>query len=165
MKWGSASGRLPSPWASSTSKGPAPRNGISQLIVALLESMISCLKGRLGNGIWQTKLTSMVRNSRQHWTRSGSLVFAEGRIGSKTLRLRRGNTCILVWIFLPRCFLCSSWWCADTEDDVEETSGYRFSPIKVCCNHSTDFLVDMCTCTITYVNSDIAGKRVGEIIT
>jgi hypothetical protein len=34
--------------------------------------------------------------------------------------------------------------------------------MEVCCEASTDFLVELFRFTITYVGPDIAGKRVGE---
>jgi len=74
----------------------------------------------------------------------------------------RGNSHTLVGILSPWCFFCSSWWCVDPEDNKEETLGHRSSPIKVRCDAPTDFLVEPCSFTIPYVDSDIAGKRVGE---
>jgi len=104
----------------------------------------------------------MVRNSRQHWTSSRRLAFADRRLGSKKPRLSRGNLCTLVFISSPRCFFRSSWWCVDPEDDEEGTSGHRSPPIKVRCDASNYYHVEPFRLTIVYVDPDIAGKRVGE---
>jgi len=118
--------------------------------------------GRFQNGTCQTRLTSMVRNSRQHWTSLQRLVFAEGRMGSKKPQLRRGNSCTLVYISLPWCFFCSAWRCVDPEDDEKATSGHRSSPIKVHCYTLTSILIEPFSFTMAYVDPDIAGKRVDE---
>ena len=68
----------------------------------------------------------------------------------------------MVCISSPQCLICCSWWCVDTEDNKEETSGSRCSPIKEHCDDSTDFLVEPFSFTIAYVDPDIARKRVGE---
>jgi len=93
---------------------------------------------------------------------SQRLVFTKGRRGSKKPRLKRENSCTLVCISSPWCFFCSSWWCVDAEDDKDETSGHRSSPLKVRCDASTDFLDKPFSCTIIYVDPNIAAKRVGE---
>jgi len=162
MKWGSAAGRLPSPWTTSTRKTLGPSNGVSSSNFAVLESVIWSRKVLLWNGTWQTGSTSIVREARQRRTNSLRLAFADGRIGSKKPRLRRGNLCPLVCISSPRCFFCSSWWCVGPEDDKEETSGHRSSPMNMRCDASTDFLVNPFSFTITDVDPNIAGKMVGE---
>jgi len=104
----------------------------------------------------------MVRSSRQRWTSSQMLAFTEESEGSKKPRLRRGNSCTLVCISSPPWFFCSSWWCVDPEDNDEETSGDRSSPIEVSCDVPTNFHVEQFIFTIAYVDPDIAGKRVGQ---
>ena len=162
MKWGCASGWLPRPCASSRCMAPALSRRISQSIIAWLESVIGRLNGRFGNSTWQTRLTSMVRDCRQHWMSSQRLALAEWTIGSKEPQLRRSNLCTMVCISLPRSFLCCCEWCVDTVDDKEETSGHKASQKMVRCNASTDFLLEPISYAITYVDPDIAGKRVGE---
>jgi len=65
----------------------------------------------------------------------------------------------------PQCFFCPSRCCVDPEDNKGETTGHRSSRIKVRCDTSNNFLVEPCSVTIAYVDSDIAGKRLGENIT
>jgi len=69
-----------------------------------------------------------------------------------------------MWVCIssPRGFFCSSEWWVDTEDYTEETSGHRSSPITVCGGTQTKFLVQSSSFTISYVESNVAGKRVGE---
>jgi len=69
---------------------------------------------------------------------------------------------MLVCISLSWSFFCSSWRCVDPEDNVEESPSHMSSPIKVRCDASTDFVVKPFSFTITYVDPDIAGKRVSE---
>jgi hypothetical protein len=64
---------------------------------------------------------------------SQRFAFTERRTGSEKPQRRRGNSCMLICISLPQCFFSSCGWCVDTEDDKEETSGHRSSPIKVWC--------------------------------
>jgi len=99
---------------------------------------------------------------REHWTSSRRGTFHKGRIRSKKPLPRRANLCTLGCISSPRCFICPSWWCVDPEDDVEETSAYRSSPIKVRYDVSTDYIVEPFSFTITYMDPDIAGKSVHE---
>jgi len=69
---------------------------------------------------------------------------------------------MLVCSASPQWFLCSSWWCVDTEDDKEGTSGHRSLQIKWCGDSSTDFIVKPFSFTITYVDPDVAGKWVAD---
>ena len=124
--------------------------------------MIGLLKGRLWNGSCQARLTSMVRNSRQHWMTSRRLAFAEQRTGSNKLSLSRAISYKSVCISSPQCSIWSSWLGVDTEDVEEETLGHRTSPIMERCGASTDLLVEPSSFDITYVDPDIAGMRVGE---
>jgi len=114
-------------------------------------------KGRVGNSTWQTGLSPLVRSSKKHWTSYWWLAIAERTIESMESQLRSGISSMLVWISLPRCFFCSSWWCADSEDDKEETSGHRSCLITLRFHALTDFHVAPCSFTITYVNPEIAG--------
>jgi len=107
----------------------------------------------------------MGRHWRQHWTSVRRLAFTEGRIGLKKPRQQSGISSTLVCISSPRWFICSSWRCVDPDDDEEETSGDRSLSIKVRCDASTDFFVESFSFTISYVDPDIAGNRVGEINT
>ncbi|KAF8538192.1 hypothetical protein BDD12DRAFT_885850 [Trichophaea hybrida] len=50
----------------------------------------------------------------------------------------------------------------NTEDAMEETLGHKSSPIKVYCNILANSLVELYSFTITYIDSHVAGKRVGE---
>jgi len=57
----------------------------------------------------------------------------------------------------------------DTDDDKEETFGLDMAyvdimggPMKVCCDASTDFLLQQFTFGIAYVDPNIGGKRVGN---
>jgi len=75
---------------------------------------------------------------------------------------RKKNLLHLGMYFIAPMLLCSSWWCVYPEDDKEETSGHRSSQINVCCDTLTNFLVELFSFTIAYVDPDIAGKRVGE---
>jgi len=124
--------------------------------------VIYSLKGLFRNGTWQTRLTLIVRDSRQHWTGSWRLAFAEERIDSKNPQQRRGNSSTLVCISSPRWFFYSSWWCVDTEADKVETLGHISSPIMLGCYASTHVLVEPFGFTIAYVDLNLAGKRVGE---
>jgi len=72
------------------------------------------------------------------------------------------NSSTLVHVSLPWCFSCSSWWCVDTAEDEEGTSGHRSPPINVSWNALVDFLVKPFSFTIAYVHPNIAGKSVGE---
>jgi len=161
IKWGCTSGRLPTPWETAPSNALPPSIGISISTIALLESVVWRLTGCFGNGTWQTRITSVGRDSRQLWAISQRLAFAEGRIGSTKPWLGSGNSCTLVCISLPRCFFCSAWSCVDTADDNEDTSGHRSSLIKACHDASTNFLIKPFSFTIPYVDSDITEKRVG----
>ena len=160
-RWGSASGRLPSPWASSRSKMPAASQGIFNLIVVLPESVIWWLKGHFTIDTWQARMTSMVRNSTLHWMCLWRLAFTEGRIDSKKPRLERGNWPTLVCISSPGYFFCSSWWCVDAEDTKGEYSDHRSPPIQVHYNVWTAFFVEPHSFAIAYVDPDNVGKTVG----
>jgi hypothetical protein len=72
---------------------------------------------------------------------------------------------MLLCISSPRRFFYSSWWCVDAKANNEETLGYRSSPRIFGSSASTSFLVEPCSLSIAYVDSDIAGKRVGEFDT
>jgi len=161
-KLGSATGRLPSAWASASSKESTPSKGISSLIVALLESVIWYLKGRYGHGTWQPSLTWMARNSSLHWLCCLRLSFAKGRIWSMKPSPIWQNSSTVVCIPSPRCFFCSSWGCVFIEDNKELTSGHRSSPIKPCSDALTEFVVDPFCFNIAYGDCDIAGKKDGE---
>jgi len=104
INWGSASGRLPSPWAAATSRVLALTNGITYSIVVLLESVFGHLWSRVGKGTWQTRLSSIVQNSRQHFGSLQRMTFAEGRIESTKPQPRRGTLSRLVYITSPRWF-------------------------------------------------------------
>jgi len=69
---------------------------------------------------------------------------------------------MFVCISSPQSFFCSSWCFEDTEDDKEETSVHRSSPIKVPCYAPTDILVKPGSFVIDYVNPYIAVIKVGE---
>jgi len=98
----------------------------------------------------------------QHRRSLRRLPFAERWIGSKKPWQWRGNSCMLVCISSPWCILCSSWWCVDTEGNKEATLCHRSWPIKGRCDALTDFLVELFTFTIAYVDPSIAGQRVDE---
>jgi len=104
----------------------------------------------------------IVRNLSRHRTSSHRLAFAEGTIRSKEPRVRRGNSCTFVCMSSPPWFFFSSWWCVDTKDNKEETSGHRSSLIKVPCEALTDCHVKSLTFTIAYVDPETARTRVGE---
>jgi len=104
----------------------------------------------------------MVRNSSAHLTCSRRLAFAEGRIGLTKPTPQGGNPSTLVCNWSPRCFISLSRYHVDTEDDKEETTGHRPSLIMVCWDDWTDFLAEPFGISITYVDPDVAGKRVGE---
>jgi len=77
-------------------------------------------------------------------------------------QLRRQNICMLVLFQSPRCFFSSFRSSLPTEQDEEETSGNWSSLIQAPCDTLTYFLVKPFSFTITYVDPDITGKRVGE---
>ena len=162
IEWGSWSGRIPSRRASATSKVPAPSTGISNLIIALHHSVIWHLNGRFVYDTWQIRLWWRIRNWRQHWMSSLRLAFADDILGLTKPQLGCGRSCTLVCISSPQCMCCSSWWCLDTEDNKEETSGHRNTPIRVFRDFMTYFLLKPLSFTISSVYLDIAGKGVGE---
>jgi len=138
MKCASMSVTLSSPWTWAIAKVPALRNGMSESIVTLLESVTWCLLGRIGNCTWLTKLSSIFRNSLQRWTSLQRVAFAEERRSSTKPGMRRWDFCTLVCISFPQCILFPSWWCMDTKDDKEEISGNRSSLMKAHGDTSTN---------------------------
>jgi len=79
-------------------QGAGPKEWDLVIDCCVTQSVIWCLKGCFGNGTWQTRLTSIVRNTRQHWTSSLRLSFAEGRIGLKKPG-QEEETCALWYVF------------------------------------------------------------------
>jgi len=120
------------------------------------------LKRPIGNGSWQTRSLTTVRNPRQHAMSFRMFAFSDGGLVSMKPPLRIGNSFKLVYISTPRCFFCSCWWCLAAEENKEETSGHRSSPMEALWDCLTDFLVEPIIFTIAFVDPDIAGKRVGE---
>jgi len=134
------------------------------LLVDRWVTLISDLESKraLWTSTCHTRLASMIRDLRQHLTSLRKLAFAEGKINSKKPWLRRGNLYTLLCISLPQCYSSYFWWCVGIEDNDEETSGHRPSPIRVHWDTSTNFLVEPFRFIIAYVDPNIAGKRVGE---
>jgi len=139
-----------------------PRNRISRSIIALLESLVGHVKFRFRNGVCQTRLTSMDRNSRLNTMNSERLACAESWIRNTTPQLQRGNLTTLVCVSSPLWFIYYSWGSFDTEADKEETSSCRSLSIKVHCDTSTDFLIKQFSVTTIYANTKVTSKRVGQ---
>jgi len=68
---------------------------------------------------------------------------------------------MLVWMSSPQYCICSSWWCVDWEDDEEVTSGNRSSSIIGRCDALTVILIAPFILTLSSVDPDTAGNRVG----
>jgi len=119
--------------------------------------VIWCLNAQFGNGTWQTRLTSMSRNSRQHRKSLWRLAIAEGGIWSKKPRPRRDDSSRLVCISSPWYFFYSPWWWVDTEDGEKGTSGHWSTPMMARCDPSTDFLVGPFSFTISPVDPPLLG--------
>jgi len=94
-----------------------------------------------------------------------SLAFPEGRIILPKPRLEGRNSSKLVTMSSSRCFFCMSWWGVDTEDNKDETPGSYASAIHVHYNASTNFLPRQCSSIIAYVDTNVAGMLLGEVIT
>jgi len=82
------------------------------------------------------------------------------RIRSMKPWLWGGNITMVVCISSPRGFFCSSWWCVATDDNDNESVAPRYLPTNVCSDALTNYLAELFSVIITYVDSDIAGKRV-----
>jgi len=119
-------------------------------------------KSHFQKATWLTRLTSLGRTLRHHWTSSWRLAFAKGEIESNKPQLWRGNLLISVGISLARCLLWSCWLWIDTDDHQAETSALSVSLIMVHCNASARLAVTPFSFTITYMVSNITRERVCE---
>jgi len=69
---------------------------------------------------------------------------------------------MLECIASPQLIFCSSWWCLDTSDHDDKTSGHRSSPMNVRSDASTNLLVMTFSFTIPCVDPNVAGMTVVE---